>query len=171
MAVTILWVNSLTDQQLLSEYAERQSERAFTELVHRHVDLVYSTALRRVAGNSALAQDIAQMVFTDLARKAHTLPRGTVPVAWLHRATQLASAAAARAETRRLAREQQAAAMQALEHSDPSSAWDSLRPVLDKALDSLNDRDREALLLRFFRQHSLREVGSLNATITVYVNQ
>jgi hypothetical protein len=41
-------VNRLTDQQLLREYAERRSESAFAELVRRHVDLIYSAALRMV---------------------------------------------------------------------------------------------------------------------------
>lgn len=148
------------DAALFRQFASQNSEEAFAELVRRHVDLVYSAALRRVAGHSGLAQDIAQEVFSDLARKAHSLPPGTVLVAWLHRATQLASAAAVRAETHRIAREQQAAAMQSLEQSDRAPAWDSIRPVLDEVLDSLDDRDRAALLLRFFREHSFREVGS-----------
>jgi RNA polymerase sigma factor (sigma-70 family) len=148
------------DAALFRQFASQNSEEAFAELVRRHVDLVYSAALRRVAGHSGLAQDIAQKVFSDLARKAHSLPPGTVLVAWLHRATQFASAAAVRAETRRIAREQQAAAMQSLEQSDGAPAWDSIQPVLDEVLDSLEDRDRAALLLRFFRQHSFREVGS-----------
>jgi hypothetical protein len=41
-------VNSLTDQQLLGDYAERQSEAAFAELVRRHLDLVYSAAVGMV---------------------------------------------------------------------------------------------------------------------------
>jgi hypothetical protein len=45
-------VNSLTDQQLLREYAERRSEAAFAELVRRHVDLIYSAALRMVCESS-----------------------------------------------------------------------------------------------------------------------
>ena len=90
------------DAALFRQFASQNSEEAFAELVRRHVDLVYSAALRRVAGHSGLAQDIAQEVFSDLARKAHSLPPGTVLVAWLHRATQFASAAAVRAETRRI---------------------------------------------------------------------
>ena len=41
-------VNDQTDSQLLCAYAERRSEAAFAELVRRHVDLVYSAALRMV---------------------------------------------------------------------------------------------------------------------------
>src|SRR4030095_12438722 len=111
------------DTALFRQFALQRCEAAFAELVRRHVDLVYSAALRRVAGNSALAQDITQEVFSDLARKAHTLPSGTVPVAWLHRAAQLASAAALRAESRRTAREQEAAFMQSLEPSDRTATW------------------------------------------------
>jgi DNA-directed RNA polymerase specialized sigma24 family protein len=77
------------------------SERAFRELVERHVDLVYSTALRKVAGDSHLAQDITQTVFCDLARKASALPSGVILAGWLYRHTCLKSAETIRAERRR----------------------------------------------------------------------
>src|SRR6266571_8494814 len=38
------------DTQLLRRYAEEGSEPAFNKLVARHIDLVYSAALRQVAG-------------------------------------------------------------------------------------------------------------------------
>jgi len=38
-----------SDAELLISYADRRSETAFAELVHRHIDLVHSTALR-IAG-------------------------------------------------------------------------------------------------------------------------
>jgi len=148
------------DNILLRQFVTEASEAAFAELVRRHVDVVYSAARRQVSGNTGLAEDIAQNVFTTLARKARSFPAEVVLVAWLHRATRLESAAMLRAELRRIRREQQAVAMQELDRSEPASDWDALRPVLDATLDDLNDRDREAVLLRFFRQHSLRELGS-----------
>ena len=63
----------LTDTELLRRYVEDRSEAAFGELVARHVNLVYSTALRLVGGDEQLACDVAQSVFTDLARKGRTL--------------------------------------------------------------------------------------------------
>jgi RNA polymerase sigma factor (sigma-70 family) len=147
----------LDDRQLLARYSEG-SEAAFAEIVSRYVNLVYSAALRRTGGNVTMAQDISQLVFTDLARKAGSLPGGVVLAGWLHRATRFGAAQLQRTEQRRQAREQAALAMNAFESESPPS-WESIRPVLDQALDRLNRQDRDALLLRFFEQRSLAEVG------------
>src|SRR5438552_1848385 len=50
------------DMALVREYAASQSEQAFTTLVTRHVDLVYSAALRQVRDPN-LAEEITQVVF------------------------------------------------------------------------------------------------------------
>ncbi len=146
------------DRQLLERYANEPSEAAFGELVRRYVNLVYSVALRRTGGNAAQAQDVAQLVFTDLARKARSLPKDIVLAGWLHRATRFAVAQMHRAERRRRARELEAVEMNALK-SEPAPVWEDLRPVLDQALDRLGRTDRDALLLRFFEQRTLAEVG------------
>ena len=148
----------LEDQQLLRSYATDGSEAAFGELVARYVNLVYSAALRRTGGDTHLAQDVAQLVFTDLARKARSLPKNVVLAGWLHRATHFAAAQLLRTEHRRQAREQEAVAMNTSD-SEPAPDWDRIRPLLDDALDQLNPADRDALLLRFFEQRSLAEVG------------
>jgi hypothetical protein len=75
----------MNDEQLLHDYARERSESAFGELVTRHIDFVYSTALRVVNGDSHLAQDVTQMVFIELAREAGSLPRGVALPGWLHR--------------------------------------------------------------------------------------
>lgn len=154
----------LDDQQLLRRYAADGSEDAFGELVARYVNLVYSAALRRTGGDAHLAKDVAQLVFTDLAHKARFLPRDIVLTGWLHRATRYAVGQLLRTERRRKAREQEAVAMNALE-SEPTPDWGQIRPLLDNALDRLDRADRDALLLRFFEQRSLAEVGrALGAT-------
>jgi RNA polymerase sigma factor (sigma-70 family) len=147
----------LNDRQLLARYTEG-SEAAFGELVSRYVNLVYSSALRRTGGDASLAQDAAQLVFTDLARRAKSLPLEVSLAGWLHRATRFATARLMRTERRRQARERAALAMNALQ-PEHSSDWDSIRPVLDQALDRLNQPDRDALLLRFFEQRTLAEIG------------
>jgi RNA polymerase sigma factor (sigma-70 family) len=151
------------DQQLLSRFAENRSEAAFGELVSRYVNLVYSTALRRTDFDAHLAQDVAQLVFTDLARKAPSLSRNVVLAGWLHRATLYAAGQMMRSDRRRRWREQEAAAMSALE-SETNTDWQAIRPALDEALDRLNQTDRDALLLRFFEQRSLAEIGSTLGT-------
>jgi RNA polymerase sigma factor (sigma-70 family) len=148
----------LNDRQLLDRYAADGSESAFGELVARYVNLVYSAAVRRANGDAHLAQDVAQLVFTDLARKAPSLPKDIVLAGWLHRATRYAAAQLLRTERRRQAREQEAVIMNALQF-DPAPDWELIRPLLDDALDQLDRADRDALLLRFFEQRNLAEVG------------
>ncbi len=148
------------DCQLLHQFAADLSEAAFGELVERHVALVYSAALRQTGGDTHLAQDVAQLVFTDLARKAHALSENVVLPGWLHRATIFAARQILRSERRRRAREQEAATMNAIQFETDNHEWNQIRPLLDEALDRLDKTDRDALLLRFFEQQSLAEVGA-----------
>ncbi len=145
---------------LLRAWAEHGSEEAFAELVARHIDFVYSAALRKVAGNGGLATEVAQTVFVDLARKARALRAEGSLAGWLHRHTCYAAAAALRHELRRHAREQMAAAMHALEH-DSSPDWSSLAPLLDDAVNALGEADRRAILLRFYERRNLHTVGDV----------
>jgi DNA-directed RNA polymerase specialized sigma24 family protein len=71
------------DLQLLADYTQSRSEDAFKELVNRHVNLVYSAALRQVR-SLQLAEEIAQTVFAELARSAPRLASDTVLSAWLY---------------------------------------------------------------------------------------
>jgi len=89
------------DAALLRLYLEQRSDAAFASLVRRHVDLVYSSALRQTGGQHHLAQEVTQMVFTDLARKAASLADHPVLPAWLHRSSRLATLALRRRESRR----------------------------------------------------------------------
>jgi RNA polymerase sigma factor (sigma-70 family) len=147
------------DDQLLGRYLEDRSEEAFSELVRRHLDLVYFAALRRVGGDRHLADDVTQSVFADLARKARSLKGRPVLTGWLYTSTRFAAAQAMRTEQRRRTRETEAQTIHEL-HLAPEPGWDQLRPVIDEALDELNEQDREAVLLRFFENHSLAEIGA-----------
>jgi DNA-directed RNA polymerase specialized sigma24 family protein len=100
-------VNSRTDQQLLRDYAERRSEAGFGELVRRHVDLIYSAALRMVC-HSPLAEDVTQGAFVALARSAPQLTEHAVLSGWLHRTAQNIAAQTVRTDVRRRAREREA---------------------------------------------------------------
>lgn len=148
------------DRQWLAEFARTGSEAAFRQIAGRHLKLVYSAALRMVNEDAALAQDITQLVFTNLARKARSLPADVILAGWLHRDTRFTALEWLRKERRRVQREQQAAAMNALETAGPEADWSHLRPVLDEVLDELDDPDRHALLLRFFQQQTFAEVGA-----------
>lgn len=145
---------------LLRDWVEHGSEDAFAKLVAGHVDLVYSVALRKVAGDTGLAADVAQTVFADLARKARALRAEGSLAGWLHRHTCLTAAAALRREVRRRAREQTAAAMHTLEHTT-EPGWAQLAPLLDDAVNALGEADRRAILLRFYERRDLHAVGSV----------
>lgn len=149
------------DARLLRRYAEEKSEAAFAELVQRHLDLVYSVALRQTHGDAALAQDVAQMVFTSLARKAAELAKRPVLGGWLFRTTQFVAIDAVRAESRRRVRETEAQTMHELTtNSGAEPDWEKLRLTLDEVIGELTDDDRDAVVLRFFEGKSFAIVGA-----------
>src|ERR1043166_1966753 len=149
------------DCELLRQYAEAGSEDAFAELVHRHLPLVYSAALRQAHGDGTAAEDIAQTVFVDLARKAGSLSGRLRLASWLYTSTRFASAKVLRGEQRRRLRESAAAEMQEPAcQSGTERAWVELSPVLDEAMSLLDPGERDVILLRFFEGRQLKEVGA-----------
>lgn len=144
--------------QLLAEYAESRSEDAFRELVGCYLGLVYGTALRLLDGDEHLAQDASQRVFADLARMAGSFNKEVHLGGWLHRHTCFTASKILRTERRRLAREREAQLMN--DDSESSNATlAAISPVLDDAINDLNSKDRQAILLRYFEQQDLRSVG------------
>jgi RNA polymerase sigma factor (sigma-70 family) len=149
------------DTELLQRYIHHRTDGAFAELVNRHVDLVYGVALRHVAGDRHLAEDVTQVVFTTLARKPEVAARRPVLAGWLYRVTQFAAIDAVRVEARRRRREQEAVRMEEFSRDDTAAAdWGKLRPVLDRAIGELNDDDRDAVVLRFFNGCSFAAIGA-----------
>jgi RNA polymerase sigma factor (sigma-70 family) len=151
-----------SDAHLLRAYAERGTEAAFAEIVARHTDLVYSAALRQLYSPD-LARDVTQSVFTDLARKAREvsfkLSTEASLVGWLYRGTRFAARDLYRNETRRTQRERQAMA-QLYPTPETPPDWEQLRPALDDAMAELDELDRDAVLLRYFKNYDLRTVGT-----------
>jgi RNA polymerase sigma factor (sigma-70 family) len=150
-----------SDAQLLREYAEHGTEAAFTELVTRHTNLVYSAALRQV-DSPDIAAEVAQRVFIGLAHGARSLaPRlaGDASLAgWLCRSARNVSLNLRRDEFRRHSRER--LAMEELNpNSETAPDWERLRSVLDSAMTELDEPDYDALVIRFFRNQDLRSVG------------
>src|SRR5882724_1171673 len=143
------------DLELLRDYACEKSQEAFAELVRRHVDLVYSAALRQVR-SPQLAEEVGQSVFTDLARDAANLKPDTILTAWLYQVTRRTAIDVVRRESRRQARERLAVEMAAM---NTATDWTHIEPLLDDAMEALDETDRAAILLRYFENKSLREVG------------
>ncbi|MGD0087175.1 MAG: sigma-70 family RNA polymerase sigma factor [Verrucomicrobiota bacterium] len=147
------------DMDLLRDYQRQGSEEAFAELVRRHVNLVYSAALRH-AGIAAHAEEITQAVFVILARKAAGLRPDTILDAWLYETTWLTALSFLRGERRRQWREQEAYMQSTFQESTGDPVWHQLSPLLDEAMARLGKKDREAVVLRFFKEKSLREVAA-----------
>lgn len=147
------------DAALLRRYAAEKAEEAFAALVRRHVDAVYSTALRRLGGDVQLAQDVVQQVFVALARNAATLARHPALGAWLYLTTRNEAANVVRRERRWKAREQEAQAMHENETDEPVADWGRLAPMLDGAIDGLATADRTAIVLRFVDRRNYAEIG------------
>src|SRR5204863_1243743 len=145
-----------TDLELLNRYARDHAEDAFAEIVRRHLDLVHSAALRQVR-SPQLAEEVAQSVFTDLARAAQRLAPDTILSAWLYQVTRRTAIEVVRRETRRQLREQIATEMNAMNAT--AADWTHIEPLLDEAMHALDETDRSAVLLRYFENKSLREVG------------
>lgn len=145
------------DCELLRQYAEEGDEAAFTEVVRRHVNLVYSVTLR-VTRDAPSAQDVTQGVFTAMARQAKGLSSHATLAGWLHTCARYLALKAVRGEQRRRTREQEASLM----HDDPApeSDWEQLRPLLDEAVGRLREHERDAVVLRFFEGLSHRDVGA-----------
>ena len=154
-------MNTMTNsRQLLSEYAQNGSETAFRELVSAYLDLVYSTAVRLVDGDTHRAEDVAQIVFVDLARRAHSLPKNIMLGGWLHRHTCFVAANTMRSERRRQSRERLAIEMSALQDYPEANAA-LIAPLLDEAINELGELDRTAILLRFFEKRDFQSVGDV----------
>jgi RNA polymerase sigma factor (sigma-70 family) len=144
---------------LMREYAEHDSETAFAELVHRHINLVYSVALRHV-GNSHDAQDITQAVFVIFAKKAASLRQRTNLTGWLYETTRFTSRQLSRTRARQQAREQEAYVQSTLNNPETESTWRQLAPLLEDAMSRLSEKERALVALRFFENKSAAETAA-----------
>ncbi len=153
--------HDVSDEEVWDDYRRTRSEAAFRRLVERHLPLVWAVARRAVAGERPLAEDVAQIVFADLARLAPRLPERFGIGGWLHRHTFFTASKAVRAEVRRRAREHTAATMQTTtaHPPGPDSLPADVARHLDAALAALAPRDREVIVLRYLQERSMRDVG------------
>jgi RNA polymerase sigma factor (sigma-70 family) len=145
------------DGTLLQNYQREGCERAFEALVRQHLNLVYSAALRQAGSRPDLVEDIVQKVFIDFAGEAQRFSGSVQIGGWLHRHTCFVASSVLRADRRRRDREQKAFEMSDLQEN--GSAWQQIEPHLDSAIDSLAEKERLAIVLRFFQKHDLSKVG------------
>ena len=148
------------DMDLVREFAFQNSETAFAELVRRHINLVYSAALR-FTGNTSDTQDVTQAVFIILARKAAGLRARTVLTGWLYETTRYTALQWLRAQARRRQYEQEAQMQSSLDNSNPDAIWLQVGPLLELAMSRLNEKERTLLALRFFENRSGAEAAAI----------
>jgi len=153
----------MDDLPLLREYAASKSESAFETLVSRYAPLVYAAALRQTR-DPHQAEEVTQAVFIILAKKAGRLGPRTILSGWLYKATRFVALAQTRAAVRRQRYEQEASMPPEDQTPAPDPLWEQIVPLLDEALAQLGEKDRQALLLRYFENKSLAEIGSAFGT-------
>jgi RNA polymerase sigma factor (sigma-70 family) len=149
----------MTDVQLLEQH-RGGCQTAFDDLVRRHLGWVYGVARRRLR-DAHLAEDVAQAVFVLLHRKSPRFTSEGAVINWLQRTAWYTTETAARSERRRKIYETDAAIMRerASGEGEPSE-WRELAPILDELISHLSRPDREAILLRYYREWSYAEVAA-----------
>lgn len=148
----------ISDRDLLKRYAETKSDAAFTEIRRRYARLVYSACLRE-SGDATLAEDAAQGVFLLLSRKAAGLVSHDSLAGWLFLASRYITRNLMKQDRRRQMNEAQAAQHRP-SGSQSNPLWDAIEPLLHEALDALKPDDREAILLRYYQEETLAEIGA-----------
>lgn len=143
----------MTDGQLLTQFTEG-SQAAMASLVARHINLVYSTAVRRTR-DPGMAEDVTQSVFLVLASKAVLLKTRQTIAGWLVLATRHLADTARRGRSRRVRHERAAARPEVA-----VPAADHVAVLLDDVLAKLRSADRDAVALRFLQGRTFAEIGS-----------
>lgn len=149
----------VSDMDLVREYADRNSEPAFAEMVRRHINLVYSVALR-FTGQTQDAQDVTQAVFVLLAQKAAGMRAKTILTGWLYETTRFTAMRYMRTKASRQLREQEAY-MSTVNEANSESVWRQLAPLLEEAMARLSEKERTLVALRFFENKSAVEAATL----------
>ena len=146
----------MNNAELLREFVKNHSDAAFAGLVEKHVNLVYSAALRMVR-DAALAEDVTQSVFIQLARKAPTLREGNALSGWLYRVTHCQAANAVRSEQTRRRLETEATMQTELEDN---ASWKHIESDLDEAMIALNAEEQNLVVMRFFQNQNWRDIST-----------
>ena len=149
-----------SDDALLKHWLATRSEAAFRALVGRYAGLVHMAAMR-TCGDASLADEASQNTFITLAEKAGTLASRKSLAGWLH----LTAVMQAKNLHRKQLRETRKIERFHLQMDDPTPDqaaidWGRLAPLLDEALSTLPAKDRDALLLRFYRSLSIQDVAA-----------
>ncbi|MCI0541523.1 MAG: sigma-70 family RNA polymerase sigma factor [Verrucomicrobiales bacterium] len=147
-----------SDHDLIGSYARNRSDDVFAALVQRHVDLVYSTALR-IVRDTHLAEDVTQRVFVALDQQAVRLRNRTALSGWLHETARNFAISTVRSEQRRRLRELEAVSMNVNDSTATNELWVQVEAQLDDVLAELREKDRDVILWRYFERKTAEQVG------------
>jgi RNA polymerase sigma-70 factor (ECF subfamily) len=114
---------------------------------------------QRILGDAALAEDAAQEVFLLFVRKLPSLSPRTSVGGWLYVTACHLAQTHRRTLVRRLQRETRPDAMAHLMKPNENTLWRELEPLLDEAMLTLSQRQRELVLLRYFQNNSQRSAA------------
>ncbi|MDB6079562.1 MAG: polymerase, sigma-24 subunit, subfamily [Akkermansiaceae bacterium] len=148
------------DAENLRQFIATGDQAAFSRMVADHAAMVHGVAMRR-AHDRGQAEDVTQMVFAILARKAGSVPAENL-AGWLHRVAFIQASSVHRSEARRREVMQQIPISPMIDDPNiPAAAWRDIRPHLDEVMGRLEMPDRQLVILRFFEQRSFREISEV----------
>ncbi|WP_395740971.1 RNA polymerase sigma factor [Prosthecobacter sp.] len=146
-----------THLHLLSRYHRQGDADAFAALVREHAGMVFATA-RRVTGDAALAEDVAQETFLELAHSRQTKVASLG--AWLHRVAWRKACNALRGESRRRRNEERPASEDWALPGPNESSWEELEPQIDAALNDLPEKLRGLLVAHYLEGCTQQEMAA-----------
>ncbi|HUO01900.1 MAG TPA: sigma-70 family RNA polymerase sigma factor, partial [Rhizomicrobium sp.] len=172
LATTDIQDSVSNDDYLLRRYVHEGDRKALAILVERYAPMVLGAARRQV-NHFQMAEDVMQNVFVTFARRAAQIRSGAVLGVWLLQTTRYTAFNAMRTESRRNYHEAAAARPELSPQAGPLDAAidaeheQNMRAIgrwLDEAIARLARADQIAIVLRFFRGQSLRDVASALGT-------
>ena len=150
----------MDDWLLLEKYSGTGDSDAFSALVNRHLGLVYATALR-ITGDPGAADDVSQATFILLEEKADQLKADGSLASWLYQTAVFKARKHVTKEGKRREKEAKGAeAMTTIQAESTENEWSEIRPLIDTALESLNEEDRAIIISRHLQQMSLKQTGT-----------
>ena len=148
----------MNDEQLIKRFTSGSDDKAFGLLVERYINVAYAAAINYL-GNEDLARDACQLTFVKFSKKAGKLSGKVQLGGWIHATARNMARNIQKAETRRRKREE-SYADELMRKPTSETDWAQLGPELHEALVLLKPADRDAVILRFFQNKNLAEVGT-----------
>jgi RNA polymerase sigma factor (sigma-70 family) len=141
---------------MIRRYAVDGCQEAFSELVQRHSDTVYSVCLH-VLGDRIAAEDATQAAFLVLARRARSVAGGKVVAGWLITTARNCALNMKKAAARRNRIERETL----MHRSQPelSVINDEMRKVIHEAIASLPAQQRNVVILRYLQNRTQAETA------------